>query len=97
MLPAGLPLGLGGVVFTFTFFHVLFALSTMLRFGALAFALGLREPAAAGTRDVVRFMAAGLYNNVRVAAATPVRMPETARKWAYRISPRRKADGASRG
>ncbi|BAM03168.1 MFS transporter [Phycisphaera mikurensis] len=85
VLPAGLPLGLGGVVFTFTFFHVLFALSTLLRFGALAFALGLREPAAAGTRDVVRFMAAGLYNNVRVAATTPVRLPGLARKWAYRL------------
>lgn len=90
-LPAALPLGLGAVAGTLSFFHVLFALSTLLRFSGLVFALGLREPAATGTRDVVRFMAAGLYNNVRMAATTPVRIPGAARKWAFRVNENRQS------
>ena len=88
-LPGWLPLGLGGVAGVLSFFHVLFGLSTLIRIAGLCFAFGLREPAATGTRDVVRLMAGGLYNNVRVAATTPVRLPGTGRRWAYRIGERR--------
>ena len=91
------PWSLLGVSGALTFFHVLFALSTLIRFAGLAFAFGLREPAATGTRDVVRFMAAGLYNNVRVASATPVRLPATARRWAYRVRERRAASEGGDG
>ncbi|MEM6551672.1 MAG: MFS transporter [Planctomycetota bacterium] len=75
--------------FTLNYFHALFLVSTLIRFAALAFALRLHEPKAAGTRDAIRYMTTGLYSNLRGAALTPTRWAAPARRWAYRIDRRR--------
>ncbi len=75
----------GAWVWTLNYFHVLFAVSTLLRIAALGFALGLEEPAAKGTRDSMRYLATGVYNNMRQAVATPVRMAGPVSRWAYRL------------
>ncbi len=74
--------------FALNYFHVLFAISTLLRFAALGFAFGLTEPKATGTRDAMRYMASGLYNNVRSAAAAPARLAGPVVRWGYRIDKR---------
>ncbi|MEM1212606.1 MAG: MFS transporter [Planctomycetota bacterium] len=74
---------------TLNYFHALFLVSTLIRFVALAFALRLDEPKAAGTRDAIRYMTTGLYSNLRGAALTPTRWAAPARRWAYRIDRRR--------
>ncbi len=79
--------GLGN--YTWNYFHILFGISTLIRLAALVFALGLDEPTATGTRDAMRYMAAGAYNNLRAAAATPTRLAGPARRWGYRIDQRK--------
>ncbi|HEY7115763.1 MAG TPA: MFS transporter [Tepidisphaeraceae bacterium] len=59
---------------TFTSFDVLFALSGVLRLGTVVvFLPRMREPAARGTRETLRFMGASMFANIWTALSHPIR------------------------
>jgi MFS family permease len=59
----------------FTFFHVLFLLSALLRLLAVVLFLPrLHEPAARHTVDTLRYMTSNIYNNLLSAALQPLRL-----------------------
>lgn len=74
--------GVGGDL---TYHGVLFLISTVLRAASLAFALGLHEPRATGTRDAIRYMTTGFYSNIRSAVLFPPRAAGAAFRTAYRL------------
>ncbi|MCC7407877.1 MAG: MFS transporter [Phycisphaeraceae bacterium] len=82
-----------------TYHHVLFMVSAGLRFAAVLFVLGLSEPRAVGTRDAIRMISAGLWNNFVGAAAAPVRLAGRLSGIAYRVDAggRRRASSSKRG
>ncbi|MEM1446921.1 MAG: MFS transporter [Planctomycetota bacterium] len=80
--------GLGD--YAWNYLHVLLVLSTLIRMAALCFASGLQEPKATGTRDAMRYMTTGLFNNVRGVAASPGRLAGPVLRWGYRIDKRKR-------
>ncbi len=70
---------------TFTFYDVLFLLSGVMRLGAvLIFASRIHEPAAAPTRQTLRFMTSNIYNNLQTAALQPLRFMRLRGRESYR-------------
>lgn len=57
-----------------SFYHVVFAVSAILRLAAVFPMLRVHEPEAEPTLDALRFMAGNLYNNVAGAVMLPVRL-----------------------
>ncbi len=69
---------------TFTFYDVLFAGSAVLRLLAvILFIPRIAEPAAAPTRQTLRFMTSNIYNNLQTAAMQPLRFLQNARRETY--------------
>ncbi len=76
-----------GVVLTYH--GVLFLISGLLRAVSLVFAVRLREPRAAGTRDAVRYATGLVYSNVRQAVFLPTRIVGRVLRASYRAVERR--------
>jgi MFS family permease len=74
-----------------TYHGVLFLVSGALRFGALFWLIGMREPQAHSTRAAVRYIAVNIYSNVRQNLFMPVRRMMRLGRLAYVLSRRRRA------
>lgn len=73
---------------TFSFYDVLFVGSAALRLAAVAaFLPFVHEPAAAGTREALRFVAANIYNNLFNAVLQPIRYLRASRRESFEDHP----------
>ena len=70
---------------TLSYHALLFVLSTVLRLAAFCCILPFKEPEAAPTRDVIRFMTSALYGNVRQALLMATRVVGQVYRWSYRM------------
>ena len=74
-----------------TYHGVLFLISGALRFAALFWLVGMREPQAHSTREAARYIAVNIYSNVRQGIFMPVRRLARLGRLAYVLSRRRRA------
>lgn len=72
--------------FRLTYHGVLFLVSGALRFGALFWLIGMREPQAHSTLAAARYIAVNIYSNLRQGIFMPVRRVIRLRTLAYRLS-----------
>jgi len=74
-----------------TYHGVLFIISGALRFAAVFWLIGMREPQAHSTRSAVRYIAVNIYSNMRQGIFMPVRRLARLSRLAYVLSRRRAA------
>ncbi|MCC7145796.1 MAG: MFS transporter [Phycisphaeraceae bacterium] len=68
-----------------TYHHLLFAVSSSLRFAAVLFVLKLSEPKAMGTRDAIRHISSNIWSNFIDAALLPMRLAGKLSRVSYRV------------